>query len=100
MTKQQLFLRISMLISGTFMLTYTTSPIALTDGLELLLNPLKKLRFPVHEMTIMIEQKNVVGVSIGSVTLENFCQPLAPSIVAASYSSAGTPCRPARYMTM
>lgn len=48
----------------------------------------------------MMETKNVVGVSIGTVTLVNFCQPFAPSIVAASYSSAGTPCKPARYMTM
>ncbi len=50
----QMALRIVLLISGTFLLTYTTSPIALTDGLELLLNPLKKLRAPVHEMTIMM----------------------------------------------
>ena len=50
----QMMLRIVLLISGTFLLTYTTSPIALTDGLELLLNPLKKLRVPVHEMTIMM----------------------------------------------
>ena len=50
----QMVLRIVLLITGTFLLTYTTSPIALTDGLELLLNPLKKLRFPVHEMTIMM----------------------------------------------
>ena len=50
----QMVLRIVLLISGTFLLTYTTSPIALTDGLELLLNPLKKLRVPVHEMAIMM----------------------------------------------
>ena len=50
----QMILRIVLLISGTFLLTYTTSPIALTDGLELLLNPLKKIRLPVHEMTIMM----------------------------------------------
>ena len=50
----QMVLRIVLLITGTFLLTYTTSPIALTDGLELLLNPLKKLRLPVHEMTIMM----------------------------------------------
>ena len=50
----QMILRIVLLISGTFLLTYTTSPISLTDGLELLLNPLKKLRVPVHEMTIMM----------------------------------------------
>ena len=47
-------LRISMLISGTFMLTYTTSPIALTDGLERLLSPLKKIKVPVHELSMMM----------------------------------------------
>ena len=47
-------LRIIMLITGTFLLTYTTSPIALTDGLESLLGPLKKLRLPVHELAMMM----------------------------------------------
>ncbi len=46
--------RIMMLITGTFLLTYTTSPIALTDGLESLLNPLKKLHLPVHELSMMM----------------------------------------------
>ena len=46
--------RILMLVSSTFLLTYTTSPIALTDGLESLLSPLKKLRFPVHELAMMM----------------------------------------------
>ena len=46
--------RILMLIAGTFLLTYTTSPIALTDGLESLLNPLKKIRVPVHELAMMM----------------------------------------------
>lgn len=46
--------RIMMLITGTFLLTYTTSPIALTDGLEALLGPLKKLHFPVHELSMMM----------------------------------------------
>ena len=50
----QMVLRIVLLICGTFLLTYTTSPIALTDGLELLMSPLKVIRFPVHEMTIMM----------------------------------------------
>ena len=50
----QMVLRIVLLITGTFLLTYTTSPIALTDGLELLMNPLKKIRVPVHEMTMMM----------------------------------------------
>lgn len=47
-------LRIIMLVSGTFLLTYTTSPLSLTDGLEMLLNPLKKLKFPVHELSMMM----------------------------------------------
>lgn len=47
-------LRIMMLICGTFLLTYTTSPIALTDALERLLNPLKKLHVPVHELAMMM----------------------------------------------
>ena len=46
--------RILMLISGTFLLTYTTSPISLTDGLEALLNPLKKIKVPVHELSMMM----------------------------------------------
>lgn len=46
--------RILMLICGTFLLTYTTSPISLTDGLESLLSPLKKLRVPVHELSMMM----------------------------------------------
>ena len=50
----QMILRIVLLICGTFLLTYTTSPIALTDGLELLMSPLKRIRVPVHEMTIMM----------------------------------------------
>jgi len=46
--------RILMLISGTFLLTYTTSPIALTDGLESLLNPLKRIHLPVHELAMIM----------------------------------------------
>ena len=46
--------RILMLVTGTFLLTYTTSPIALTDGLESLLKPLKVIRFPVHEISMMM----------------------------------------------
>ena len=50
----KMVLRIVLLITGTFLLTYTTSPLALTDGLEMLMNPLKKLKVPVHEMTMMM----------------------------------------------
>ena len=47
-------LRIVMLIMSTFLLTYTTSPISLTDGLEHLLSPLKKLKLPIHELAMMM----------------------------------------------
>lgn len=47
-------IRIILLIVGTFMLTYTTSPMALTDGLEIMFNPLKKIKVPVHEMAMMM----------------------------------------------
>jgi len=50
----QMMLRIVLLVTGTFLLTYTTSPIALTDGLERLLRPLKLIRIPVHELTMMM----------------------------------------------
>ena len=46
--------RILMLITGTFLLTYTTSPISLTDGLESLMKPLKKIHVPVHELSMMM----------------------------------------------
>ena len=46
--------RILLLICGTFLLTYTTSPISLTDGLEALMNPLKKIKVPVHELSMMM----------------------------------------------
>ena len=46
--------RILMLITCTFLLTYTTSPIALTDGLEALMGPLKKIGVPVHELSMMM----------------------------------------------
>ena len=47
-------IRILMLVSCTFLLTYTTSPLALTDGLESLLSPLKKITVPVHELAMMM----------------------------------------------
>ena len=45
---------LTLLIMGTFLLTYTTSPIRLTDGLESLLGPLKKIKVPVHELAMMM----------------------------------------------
>ena len=46
--------RLVLLVMSSFMLTYTTSPIMLTDGLESLLSPLKKLGAPVHELAMMM----------------------------------------------
>ena len=46
--------RIMLLIMVTFLMTYTTSPISLTDGLERLLGGLKKVHVPVHELAMMM----------------------------------------------
>ncbi|HEX3025833.1 MAG TPA: energy-coupling factor transporter transmembrane component T [Clostridia bacterium] len=46
--------RIVFLIVGTSMMTYTTSPISLTDGLERLMAPLKAMKLPVHELSMMM----------------------------------------------
>ena len=46
--------RVMALIAGTSLLTYTTSPIVLTDAIEQLLTPLGKLHFPVHELAMMM----------------------------------------------
>ena len=50
----KMILRIVLLITGTFLLTYTTSPMELTDGLDRLLSPLRKIHVPVHEITMMM----------------------------------------------
>ncbi|MEH7112803.1 energy-coupling factor transporter transmembrane protein EcfT [Neobacillus niacini] len=47
-------MRFFFLILMTSLLTLTTTPIEITDGLETLLHPLKKIRFPVHEMALMM----------------------------------------------
>lgn len=47
-------LRLVFLIAGTSLLTLTTSPIELTDGLETLLNPFKKIGLPAHELAMMM----------------------------------------------
>ncbi len=46
--------RIILLIVGSSLLTYTTSPILLTDAIESLMSPLKRIKFPVHEMAMMM----------------------------------------------
>ncbi|MBP5661581.1 MAG: energy-coupling factor transporter transmembrane protein EcfT [Clostridia bacterium] len=54
--KRALFmaLRLVLLVTGAGLLSFTTSPIELTDGLESLMTPLKKLRFPAHEIAMMM----------------------------------------------
>ena len=47
-------LRLAFLVVGTSLLTLTTSPVSLSDGLEILLSPLKKLHFPAHELAMMM----------------------------------------------
>ncbi len=47
-------LRLVFLVLGTSLMTLTTSPIALSDGIELLLSPLKRLHFPAHELAMMM----------------------------------------------
>ncbi|HBB28066.1 MAG TPA: transporter [Clostridiales bacterium] len=47
-------LRLVLLILGTSLLTLTTSPILLTDGIESLLNPFKKIGLPAHELAMMM----------------------------------------------
>lgn len=47
-------IRFLVLVFMTSILTLTTSPISITDGLEMLLNPLKKIKLPVHELALMM----------------------------------------------
>ena len=47
-------LRLAFLVVGTSLLTLTTSPVALSDAIEILLSPLKKIHFPVHELAMMM----------------------------------------------
>lgn len=53
LTLKMLF-RLVFLIAGTSVLTYTTSPIVLTDGIENLLKPIEKIKVPAHEIAMMM----------------------------------------------
>lgn len=50
----RMFFRLLYLIIGTSMLTLTTAPIMLTDGIEILLRPLEKIKVPAHEIAMMM----------------------------------------------
>ena len=54
--KQAVFItiRLILLVSGTSLMTLTTTPISLTDGLERLLMPLSRFKFPAHELAMMM----------------------------------------------
>lgn len=47
-------IRLTLLVAGTSLLTLTTKPIELTDGIEKLLNPFKKIGLPAHEIAMMM----------------------------------------------
>lgn len=53
-TSAFMIIRIVALIMGSSLLTYTTSPITLTDAIERLLSPLKRIKLPVHELAMMM----------------------------------------------
>ena len=46
--------RISLVVLGASLLTYTTTPVELADGIESLLYPLKWIKFPVHEFALIM----------------------------------------------
>ena len=54
MTALHFALRLVFLVAGTAILTLTTSPVELRDGLEILLSPLKVIHFPAHELAMMM----------------------------------------------
>lgn len=49
-----MLVRVISLIIGSSVLTYTTSPIELTNAIEKLMSPLKKFKLPVHELAMMM----------------------------------------------
>ena len=77
--------RIIMLITCTFLLTYTTSPLALTDGLESLMGPLKKIQVPVHELSMMTDKimsaQRARGADFDSGSLVQRAKALIPLLV-------------------
>ncbi len=54
LTAAKMAIRLVLLIITSSVLTYTTSPMALTDGIEKLLKPLSKIGFPAHELAMMM----------------------------------------------
>ena len=63
-------LRLVFLVMGTSVLTLTTSPVQLTDGLERIMHPLEKIHFPAHELAMMMS----IALRFIPVTAEELCQ--------------------------
>ena len=74
-------IRIICLIAGTSLLTYTTSPIALTDGLERLMKPLKKIHFPVHELSKIMNAQKARGADLESGGIMQRAKALVPILI-------------------
>lgn len=54
LTSAYMMIRLVLLICGSSLLTYTTSPIVLTDAIEQMLKPLARIGFPAHELAMMM----------------------------------------------
>lgn len=50
----KMLFRVILLIIGSSLLTYTTTPIKITEGIEQMLSPLKRIKFPAHEIAMMM----------------------------------------------
>ena len=55
-------IRLIYLIIGSSLMTFTTTPNALTDGIEELLDPLKKIHVPVHEVAMMMSILSLIHI--------------------------------------
>lgn len=58
-------IRLIYLIAGSSIMTFTTTPNALTDGIEKLLRPLNKVKVPVHEVAMMMSIAALIPIASG-----------------------------------
>ena len=76
-----LAVRVCALIAGTSLLTYTTSPIVLTDAIENLLRPLGKLHFPVHELAMIMNAQKARGAMLDTGKFTQRAKALVPILI-------------------
>ena len=75
-------LRLAFLVVGTSLLTLTTSPVALSDAIEKLLTPLKKIHFPAHELADKIMKAQMArGADFESGNLISRAKAMVPLLV-------------------